>query len=83
MANRIKKLEGKVAIVTGASKDIDAGIAKAFAEEGANVVVNYAGDREGAENVWDIQQMLQKLLYSWQVRILNFWLTAASKYPGA
>ena len=45
MKNQKKKLEGKVAIVTGASKGIGAGIAKAFAEEGASVVVNYAGDK--------------------------------------
>ncbi|MFZ4929108.1 SDR family NAD(P)-dependent oxidoreductase [Chryseobacterium sp. Mn2064] len=51
MSSQNKKLEGKVAIVTGASKGIGAGIAKAYAQEGASVVVNYAGDREGAENV--------------------------------
>lgn len=51
MSNQNKKLEGKVAIITGASKGIGAGIAKAFAEEGASVVVNYAGDKEGATNV--------------------------------
>jgi len=51
MINQTKKLEGKVAIVTGASKGIGAGIAKAFAEEGASVVVNYAGDKESANNV--------------------------------
>jgi 3-oxoacyl-[acyl-carrier protein] reductase len=47
----MKKLEGKVAIVTGASKGIGAGIAKAFAEEGASVVVNYASDKTSAENI--------------------------------
>lgn len=47
----MSKLSGKVAIVTGASKGIGAGIAKAFAEEGASVVVNYASSREGADNV--------------------------------
>ena len=45
------KLAGKVAIVTGASKGIGAGIAKAFAAEGASVVVNYASSREGADKV--------------------------------
>ena len=45
------KLAGKVAIVTGASKGIGAGIAKEFAAEGAAVVVNYASSREGADKV--------------------------------
>jgi 3-oxoacyl-[acyl-carrier protein] reductase len=45
------KLTGKVAIVTGASKGIGAGIAKGFAAEGAKVVVNYASSRDGADRV--------------------------------
>ena len=45
----MKKLEGKVAVVTGASKGIGAGIAKQLAAEGAAVVVNYASSREGAD----------------------------------
>ena len=47
----MKKLENKVAIVTGASKGIGASIAKHFAAEGAKVVVNYASSKEGAEEV--------------------------------
>jgi NAD(P)-dependent dehydrogenase (short-subunit alcohol dehydrogenase family) len=39
------KLEGKVAIVTGASKGIGASIAKHLAESGAAVVVNYASSK--------------------------------------
>jgi 3-oxoacyl-[acyl-carrier protein] reductase len=47
------KLNGKVAIVTGASKGIGAGIAKHLAAEGAAVVVNYASSKEGADRVVD------------------------------
>jgi 3-oxoacyl-[acyl-carrier protein] reductase len=46
-----KKLEGKVAVVTGASKGIGAEIAKHFAAEGASVVVNYASSKSGADAV--------------------------------
>jgi 3-oxoacyl-[acyl-carrier protein] reductase len=45
------ELTGKVAIVTGASKGIGAGIAKGLAAAGAAVVVNYASSREGADRV--------------------------------
>lgn len=45
------QLIGKVAIVTGASKGIGAGIAKGLAAAGASVVVNYSGSKEGAEQV--------------------------------
>jgi 3-oxoacyl-[acyl-carrier protein] reductase len=47
----MNKLTGKVAIVTGASKGIGAGIAKALAAEGAAVVVNYASSKSGADQV--------------------------------
>jgi 3-oxoacyl-[acyl-carrier protein] reductase len=47
------KLNGKVAMVTGASKGIGAEIAKQFAAEGAAVVVNYASSKEGADRVVD------------------------------
>ena len=45
------RLAGKVAIVTGASKGIGAGIAKGLAAEGAAVVVNYSSSKEGADKV--------------------------------
>lgn len=45
------KLNGKVALITGASKGIGAGIAKAYASQGATVVVNYASNKNDANKV--------------------------------
>ena len=47
----MEKLTNQVAVVTGASKGIGAGIAIALAAEGASVVVNYASSKEGADRV--------------------------------
>jgi len=47
----VSRLSSKVAIVTGASKGIGAGIATALADAGARVAVNYSSDREGADRV--------------------------------
>jgi 3-oxoacyl-[acyl-carrier protein] reductase len=46
----MKRLEGKVTIVTGASRGIGRGIAVRLAQEGAKVVINHRGSAEGAED---------------------------------
>jgi 3-oxoacyl-[acyl-carrier protein] reductase len=47
----MSRLKNQVAVVTGASKGIGAGIAKALAAEGAAIAVNYASSKEGADRV--------------------------------
>jgi 3-oxoacyl-[acyl-carrier protein] reductase len=47
----MSQFSGKVAVVTGASKGIGAGIAKELAAQGASIVVNYSSSKEGADKV--------------------------------
>lgn len=57
------KLEGKTAVVTGASRGIGRAIALQLASEGANVVVNYSGSEQKAQEVVnEIEQLGAKAI---------------------
>jgi 3-oxoacyl-[acyl-carrier protein] reductase len=52
------KLEGKNAVVTGGGRGVGRAISLAFAQEGANVVVNYAGNQKAADEVVGLIQAM-------------------------
>lgn len=52
------KLEGKNAVVTGGGRGVGRAISLAFAQEGANVVVNYAGNEKAAN---EVVEMIKKM----------------------
>jgi len=49
----MSSLQGKIAIVTGASRGIGRGIAEQLGQDGATVIINYAGSKEDANQVVD------------------------------
>ena len=49
----VERLKNQVALITGASSGIGKGIARAMADEGADVVVNYIGDEKAARQLCD------------------------------
>ncbi|MBI2660835.1 SDR family oxidoreductase [Candidatus Woesearchaeota archaeon] len=54
----MKRLEGKVAVITGSGRGIGKGIALEFAKEGCNVVISdYKGSNEGKSAVEDMKSM--------------------------
>jgi 3-oxoacyl-[acyl-carrier protein] reductase len=55
-----KRLKGKVALITGSSSGIGAGVAKAYAREGADIVLNYPNKAE-ERDIWEIQKAIEKI----------------------
>ena len=69
--NSSKQLQGKTAVITGASRGIGKAIALALAEEGAEVVVNYASSPEKAEEVVSLIKNSGEAAYALQANIAD------------
>ena len=67
----MERLKDKIAVVTGASSGIGAGIATLFAKEGATVVVNYCRSKENAEKVVEEIQALGQRAIAVQADMAN------------
>lgn len=65
----MKRLEGKIALVTGASRGIGRGIAECFAEEGADVLVNYRSHPEEAQDVVATITAMGRRALAWQADV--------------
>src|SRR4051794_26789812 len=65
----MKRLEGKVALVTGASRGIGRGIAECFAEEGADLLVNYRSHPDEAQEVVDTITAMGRRAMAWQADV--------------
>lgn len=68
----MKKLSGKVALVTGAGRGIGAEIAKTFAREGASVVVNYSGNGQAASQTVEALRTLGVQAESYRCNVADF-----------
>ena len=66
------ELEGRVALITGASRGIGQGIAKSMAEEGANIVVNYQRNKAGAEQTASDVEVLGAKALLYQANVQNY-----------
>ena len=65
------ELEGRVALITGASRGIGQGIAKSMAEAGANIVVNYQRNKAGAEETASDVEALGAKALVYQANVKN------------
>ena len=65
----MKRFQGKVALITGASRGIGRGIALCLADVGADVVVNYRSHAEEAQQVADAITEMGRRALAWQADV--------------